>query len=265
MHNIKPKIAFIGAGALATQLAIAFHRSGYEIELILSKTEISAKLLAEKVHAKTYGNSLKLLKNSTLDYLFLAIPDQQITKIAQEIIPILNEKTIVLHSSGSTPIHALSPIKNRGVFYPMQSFSKTKPADFSKIHIFLEAKPEIIDQLKTLALAISPNIRELNSEKRRILHLGAVFTNNFVNQMMQISNKIVEKIGLDHSVYMPLLEETLEKLQDQSPKEAQTGPAIREDNNTIKAHLKLLKENFPEFEEIYSKITELIQQEHYGK
>ena len=149
----------------------------------------------------------------------------------------------------------------RGVFYPLQTFSKNKPLEFSSIPICIEAlQKEDLNLLTALADALGCKSRVISSEQRLALHLAAVFVNNFSNQMYRIAHEITDGARLDFDLLKPLILETAMKVQDLSPYQAQTGPALRKDQKTIKRHLKQLeKENH---RLIYELITKSIQQTH---
>jgi len=111
-----------------------------------------------------------------------------------------------------------------------------------------------LELLKKLAFSLSDKVYELNSEQRKILHLAGVFASNFPNFMYSIAESILENNNIDFNLVKPLILETAQKAQLVKPYEAQTGPAIRGDNNIMETHLDLLKE-YPGFRDLYSIIS----------
>lgn len=168
---------------------------------------------------------------------------------------------LIAHTSGAKAIQ-----KNRkrsGVFYPLQSFSKYKTMNYSKIPFCIEAlRSDDLKVLENLAQSISDSVYKINSKKRLQMHLAAVFVNNFSNYMFKLGQDLCRSNNIDEHILMPLIEETFEKLKDINAEEAQTGPARRHDNKTIDEHLKLLKNDSKK--EVYKLISQHIQND-YGK
>ncbi|MBS9774927.1 MAG: DUF2520 domain-containing protein [Tenacibaculum sp.] len=217
---------------------------------------------------QVYNRSIKKiehLKNKTLitdnlknlekaDVYIISVSDNAIKNISSKIDL---KNCFVVHTSGATSINDLKNNGRKGVFYPLQSFSKNKEVNFNEIPFCLEAQyNEDLELLKQLALLISKKIYSINSEQRKQLHLSAVFVNNFTNYMYKIGDDICNKYNIPFEILLPLIKETALKVEYLSPKEAQTGPAIRNDEITIKNHLKLLNE---EQHKIYKLLTKSIQ------
>ncbi|MFK5889848.1 MAG: DUF2520 domain-containing protein [Flavobacteriaceae bacterium] len=186
----------------------------------------------------------------------IAIPDDAISPFSEQ----LNLKdTLVVHTSGSLPMTALNSPSRKGVFYPLQSFSKNKPVNFSEIPFTIEAENSTdLVLLKTLAKCLSPLVYKIDSNQRKQLHLAAVFVNNFVNYMYSIGENLCRSNNIDFNILKPLITETALKIEKLSPKEAQTGPAVRFDKETIENHLNILPS---EYKEIYTLLTNSIQKD----
>ena len=242
-------ITFIGSGNVATHLSISLQDKGINIVEIWSKTTKSAVLLSEKLKCN-YITDLNNL--SSTDLLIVSVKDDVIS----EVISKIKDKNInIVHTSGSVDLDVLEDFSNYGVFYPLQSFNKEVEVDFSITPICIESKTsEFSDSLKELASKISDSINFINSEQRKQLHIAAVFACNFTNHILSISESILKKSDLDFNLLKPLIEHTFNKIKDSSPSEVQTGPAKREDYNTIEKHLNLL-EGKSDLKIIYSKIT----------
>ncbi len=163
---------------------------------------------------------------------------------------------LTVHTSGSIPLEILNKVsENHGVLYPLQTFSKSREVDFSNIPICVEANSaENLEKLKSVAKALSNNIYEVDSEQRKVLHLAAVFACNFPNFMYTIADKILRDSDIDFDILRPLIKETAEKIQDVKPAEAQTGPAIRNDEKILSGHMEMLND-FPQLKELYKLIS----------
>lgn len=251
------KIALIGAGNLATNLGVALKKAGQEICQVYSHTQKAADALAEKLECPGVS-SLQEITTSAGLYI-VALKDSALREILPRLIPD-RRHSLWVHTAGSIPMSLWEEygLQHYGVFYPMQTFSKTYQADFHEIPIFLEASGKSeMDILHTLAALISDNIREADSEQRKYLHLAAVFICNFTNAMYTAGAHLLEEHGLPFEVMLPLIDETARKVHTLPPAEAQTGPAVRYDTNVIEKHLGLL-EGHSRYQELYALVSRII-------
>ncbi len=235
---VLPRLVFIGSGNLATQLALTFSEKQYTVLQVYSRTKESAIALSGKIGCAFTTNIGEL--NTEADIYICALKDS----VLQEVLEQVDFRgKLVVHTAGSVPMNMLSTYTpNYGVFYPLQTFSKNKRVDFSKIPVFVEANnPENLSILKSLAESVSNVVYEADTEKREKLHLAAVFACNFTNHLYAIAAKIIGENGdFPMDVLLPLIDETAEKVHTLSPVEAQTGPAVRYDKNVIDRHLEML-------------------------
>ena len=248
------KTVFIGAGNLATHLAIAFKNNGIEIIQVFSRTETSAKQLADQIGCNFCTETNQILADAEL-YVY-AIKDSELERIAS-LTGHFNG--IHVHTAGSVDINIFeNKAKKYGVFYPLQTFSKKKSLNFSQIPIFIEAStPKVEQQLITIAKNISQKTYSINSLQRAQLHLSAVFACNFSNLMYSIAADVVEDAKLPFDVLQPLIAETADKINFLTPRQAQTGPAVRYDNVIINKHIKMLSDK-PEMADLYKKLSNII-------
>ncbi len=164
---------------------------------------------------------------------------------------------LVIHTSGTLALDALDNKNRRGVFYPVQTFSKSKEVNFNTIPVCLEAENDVDFQtLVTLAKAVTHSINNVNSQQRKALHIAAVFVSNFTNHLYQIGNEICIENQLPFDLLKPLIQETANKIVTLSPAESQTGPAKRRDTETVNAHLGFLTNENQK--EIYKILTQSI-------
>jgi len=249
------KVVLLGSGNVATHLAKALKANGEEIVQIYSKQLDHAALLANLMGCQAVQKLNDL--NPDADLYIIAVKDDVIAEVA---LALKNFEGLVVHTSGTTDLALLSAIvKHAGVFYPLQTFSKAKDVSFEQIPICIEANDE--DQLavlKKIASKLSRQVHELGGDKRRVLHLAAVFASNFPNHLYALANQILEENNLDFQIIRPLIAETAEKVMFSLPNKVQTGPAIREDENTINKHLEMLK-SMPELQSIYQSLSESIK------
>lgn len=230
-------IVFIGAGNLATNLAKELYKNSYKILQVYSRTLDSASFLAKQVEAKSTNEIQEIVPNADI-YIF-SVKDAILETL---IANMPHQNGLWIHTAGSMPMRIFeNKVKRFGVVYPFQTFSKNRFVDFKEIPCFIEANnPEDENNLFTVAQSITTKTHMLSSEKRKYIHLTGVFACNFVNDMYAISSKILEDQGIDYNVLLPLINETAAKVNDMTPKEAQTGPAVRYDENVMQKHIALL-------------------------
>ena len=248
------RITLIGSGNVATHLAAAFKNAGHTIVQVYSRDMQNASLLAYHVKAEAIDNLENT--NSEIDLFIIAVKDDAIGDMAKQLA---KYNKLVVHTSGATSLQVISDYTpNAGVFYPLQTFSKTKEVDFKTVPLCIEGADEDITlQLEELGRTISNNVYRVDSEKRKILHLAAVFACNFPNYLYHAASTLLQQHNLDFNMLRPLIMETAEKVQGHLPADVQTGPAIRNDEKTMAAHLQLLQDD-ADFQRVYTLLSQLI-------
>lgn len=253
------KVVIIGSGNVAQHLIAAFQNapnSGTEIKLVqvYSRQIATVSHLVELAKITTEWDALM-----EADLYIIAVSDDAIS-LVDAALPFKNR--LVVHTSGSVPLNALNDENRKGVFYPLQTFTKNKAVDFRTIPICLESENATDFQLlNKVAKSISDSIFAINSQQRKALHVAAVFVNNFTNHLYQIGEEICQDHQVPFDILKPLITETANKIMVLSPQDAQTGPAKRADAVTIEAHEAFLSnENHLN---IYKILTQSIQ--HNGK
>ncbi len=243
------KVIVLGGGNVAHHLAKTFIKTS-KIDLIqvYSRSKPSKFLSKKGISTIQKINELK-----KADLYIIAISDDAISDFSKNLI--LKNK-LVVHTSGSVSLDILKCNANKGVFYPLQSISKQKNISFKNIPICIEAQNKMdYLLLEKVAYAISKKVYSINSQQRKILHVAAVFVNNFTNHLYKIGNDICTENKVDFDILKPLIKETANKVKKITPKEAQTGPAVRKDHKTIKKHVSLLNDKQ---QNLYTLLTESI-------
>lgn len=247
-------IILLGSGRVATQFGHALQKVGEQILQVYSPTAAHASALAEKLHAEGISDLDQLRTDA--DIYFISIKDDAIPELAQKLrLP----GKLVVHTSGSTPMEVLAPISAKtGVFYPLQTFSHEKQVDFKNIPLAIESNDyESLNLLKQLAAKLSEKVIEMDSRQRMLLHVAAVFACNFSNHLFAIAQQLLESQQLDFELIRPLIAETAAKVEQELPKNVQTGPAVRNDQQIIQKHLDLLQDQ-PQLQEIYRLLSQSI-------
>ena len=251
------KIVLIAAGNLATHLGKALHAAGHDMVQVFSRTMQSAETLASLLDAEPLTDMAQVRDDADV-YIF-SVKDSALEQLISQLCG--GEKKVFLHTAGSMPMSVFrEKALHYGVLYPMQTFSKQREVDFSIIPCFIEANDEFaLKQIEGLAGQISHRVYQLSSEDRKYLHLSAVFACNFANHCYAASQELLQQHGIPFDVMLPLIDETAAKVHGMTPKEAQTGPAVRYDENVIGKQIRLL-ENQPYFQKIYDCMSKSIHE-----
>lgn len=244
------KIVILGSGNVAYHLAQAFQKKKIPICQIFGRNEDDLKEISEKFKIPFSTNKI-----ADADIYLIAVSDDSIEEISKKI---KKENCVVAHTSGSLPKNILSGKYRKASFYPLQTFSKSKNVHYAEIPFFVEADNKTdLQKLKNLGLKISKNVIESTYEKRKYIHLTAVFACNFVNHLFARAKEISDSQEIPFQYFLPLIKETTSKIEKMDPKLAQTGPAIRNDEKILELHYNLLQGS--EQKKIYKIMNESIK------
>ena len=251
-------IVMIGAGNLATQLSLALKEAGQNILQVYSRTESHAQELAEKIGC-TYTHHLDEISQKA-DVYILSVKDDALNGITAAICG-YNKDAVFIHTAGSVPMDIFkSHATHYGVLYPMQTFSKNRKVDFRPIPCFLEASDsQTLELLQQLAATISDHVELADSEKRKKLHLAAVFACNLTNHCYRLAERVLQEEQIDWKLFLPLIDETAKKVTEMSPKAAQTGPMVRYDTGVMNRQLDLISDE--RTRQIYRLMAESIHED----
>jgi predicted short-subunit dehydrogenase-like oxidoreductase (DUF2520 family) len=253
-------VTIIGSGNVATHLGKSLLKKGCSINQVYSQNKDNAYELALALNAMPCDDPKFITDES--DLYIICIKDDFIAEVANRLD--LKNK-IVVHTSGSIAMDVLAHFDNYGIFYPLQTFSKETEVNISEVPFCIEANnTDTQDQLLALAKVLSNNVYEINSEQRKKIHVAAVFACNFSNYLYSISEDILNENNMDFDILKPLIIETAKKIQYNSPKDVQTGPAKRNDQEVLKNHINLLAKT-KDYQDIYSLITDNIIKNNDGK
>ena len=229
-------IVIIGQGNVATNLDYAFRKKGIVCEMVSSREGLDELPLANV-------------------YIY-AVKDEALAEVVAQVKG--KERAMHLHTSGSMPISVFGDDKpHAGIFYPFQTFSKARLIeDFSTVPRFFEARGiDDISAVYSLALSITSHVYETTQHDRERLHVAGVFTNNFTNLMYTMAAELLQNTHIPFKALLPLIDETAKKIHTLAPRDAQTGPARRGDENVMRHHLSLLGN---EQQKVYQLLSEEI-------
>lgn len=252
------KVTLVGTGTVSTHLLKVFSKADGVgvLQVIPSRGDTLSKVLNAAPRQNNGDHKVE-----QPDIYIIAVNDDAISSVSEQFT---KSKRLIVHTSGSVSMDTLPTGVRKGIFYPLQTFSKEKKVDFKTIPIGIEAdKREDLELLRKLASSISESVYEISSKQRSSLHLAAVFVNNFTNHLFQIANEICDDNEVSFDILKPLITETVQKINSLSPIEAQTGPAKRNDDKTIEKHLKQLKSEI--HKDVYRILTKSIKETHGKK
>jgi predicted short-subunit dehydrogenase-like oxidoreductase (DUF2520 family) len=248
-------ITLVGAGNVAWHMGKALSQKGYVIKQVLDRTASSSKQLAEELNAESSGTPESGIAGT--DCCLICVSDDAIASVIEQLKP---GNCLLIHTAGSV---SLDVFRNRavnfGVLYPLQTFTRGRPLDYSRIPFLTEANtPENLSRINQIASSVSHCVMEADSSRRLFIHLAAIFASNFSNHMYALAEKLAGEYNMPFDLLKPLIAETAAKAMDMSPQKAQTGPAARGNMIVIEKHLELLKDH-PAMQELYRMISESIK------
>lgn len=255
--SAKHQVDFIGAGNVAWNLAPALENIGVAVRNVYSHNPKNAKKLAKRLYEGQVKEDLDF-SDSSASIFIISVTDDAIEKVVREIV--LPDDAILAHTSGSIPLSVLgyAATPNIGVFYPLQTFTKTHLTDFDSVPILVEGGNKFTTQtLGQIGTLLSRNVQEVSSTQRQQIHVAAVFACNFTNWMLSQSQELMEKAGLDFKLLQPLIAQTINNSLEIGPENSQTGPAKRGDLEVLDKHMGMLERN-PDAQELYRLISQQI-------
>ncbi|TWR25294.1 DUF2520 domain-containing protein [Mucilaginibacter achroorhodeus] len=252
------RITIVGSGNVATHISAALKNAGHRIVQVYSRNLHNAALLAYHVGAEATDDLNALTINTDL-FIISVKDDAVVPTIAQ----LAKYGKLIAHTSGAVELlPMLQFTQQAGVFYPLQTFSKTKELNFREVPMCIEGVSEAITKtLEDLARDISNKVYRISSQQRKVLHLAAVFACNFTNHLYGVGEGLLKDSGMSFDMLRPLIAETADKIKERSPFKVQTGPAVRNDETTMAAHLQLLEQQ-PHLQDVYKMLSQDIIKNH---
>ncbi|NOT37941.1 MAG: DUF2520 domain-containing protein [Saprospiraceae bacterium] len=251
------KIVLLGSGNLAHHLGRYFYKNGIIISQIFSRNKMTAQALAKKLDALVDSDLDQIVRKA--DAYILCVNDDSIKELSTQLSEILANDKLIIHCSGSKPISEINEFFiNRAVIWPIQSFGAKSKIDWNEIPFFIEATNSCKDIVEQLCRQMNWKFHPIDSERKKLIHIAAVFANNFSNFNFIIAKEILSTLNLGIEVLKPLVESSQENIFINGPEESQTGPARRSDTKVVQMHLKELSKEFPHFKELYKEYSNLI-------
>ena len=247
--------AIIGSGNVATHFAIGLAKNEHKVLQVWSRDFTNAQILAQKVGATAITLLSEL--HASINVILIAVNDDAVSIVLNDLNTYFPQNyRIILHTSGTLPITVLSATaKQYGVLYPLQTLSKNVAINFFNVPLCVEANNVTTEHaLLKIAKSVSNLVYMVNSNQRKTLHIAAIFACNFTNFFYAIADDLLQQNSLSFEMLKPLILETANKILQNPPQQVQTGPAIRNDQDTINAHLMALNQH-PDYQLLYKLIS----------
>ena len=250
-------VAIVGAGNVGFHLAKELEKSSQiQLSNIVSRSlDRAQKLISELQLSGSKPVQIDNLDEVSCDVIILSVPDQRLPDVIENSS--FPKEAVVVHTSGSQPMGLLSKHPKHGVFYPFQTFTKSQQVNFKDVPIFIEGNGQSYETIQKVARAVSTKVKKVSSENRQKVHLAAVYACNFTNHLYRIAEELLADANLNLGDLEHLMRETVSKAVEISAAKAQTGPAIRGDQNIIDKHLALLQ-NQPDKTLVYKLLSSQI-------
>ena len=247
------KVVIIGSGNVATVLGRKMKENGIDIVQIISQNYNHAAELGNFLKVPATDNFSELVLNA--DFYMIAVTDANISMVAAQLPEL---KGIVLHTAGSVSKDVLKNFSDQyGVVYPLQTLNKHLQS-VPEIPVVIDGNTEAVkDAIKQFTNTWADGVVNANDQQRLNTHVAAVIVNNFTNHLMALTEDFCLKEGIDFSLLMPLIYQTVENLGSMPASQLQTGPAERGDISTVDKHLQLLN-RYPSLRNLYLKLSESI-------
>lgn len=252
------RVVILGAGRVATHLVPALVKGGYGVCQVWSRTEMSARELAEPLGIPYINNLDAVIPDA--DVYIACVADSVLSEIAARVVEHVRKEALFIHTAGSVDMSVWknSGAVHYGILYPLQTFSKERAVNMHDVSLFIEASDEkAMEQVGGMARNLSSKVFVADSKRRARLHVAAVFACNFTNAMYDAAHRLLAEEGIPFEVLLPLIDETAAKVHMLTPHEAQTGPAVRGDSVVMQGHLESLSYS-DDLHEIYSLISNYI-------
>jgi predicted short-subunit dehydrogenase-like oxidoreductase (DUF2520 family) len=246
-------VVMIGTGNVATVLCKLMYHKGHHIKQIVGRYEEKVQQLATLVQAESCTNIVEICPDANI--YIIAVADDAVADVVNAFH--LQDK-LVVHTAGSLNKHVLQKASsNYGVLWPLQTLRK-ETNHLPEIPFIIDGNSDlVINRLQAFAQTLSNKCFVANDEARIQLHLGAVVVSNFTNHLFALVAEFYQKEQLDFKLLLPLMNETVSRLANHTPKDVQTGPAARGDFETVQKHIALLHD-YPQLQAFYEAFSNSI-------
>lgn len=252
------KTVIVGAGRAGGSLALAMHAAGYALDMIIDTNSDAARTVAAACGCR-YAEHMEAIDADTA-LLFLAVPDDGIGAAARAAAAagVSDAKTIAVHLSGLQPAAVLDPLPGpKASFHPCSTFAFRQQAGFAGIMVALEGDPAAVEPLGRLAEDLGAQPVIISTGQKALYHAACTTASNLVTAVIHQAVMLLRASGeaLDPAMLMPLIRRTVENIDERGTAASLTGPVMRGDQVTIRAHLEAIQAKVPELLPLYRTLS----------
>lgn len=237
------ELTLVGPGRLGSSIAEAAATAGLTVHLC--GRELPAELIAGRV-------------------VLLCVPDSAIAAVAAAIGSSGARPEMVGHTSGATPLSALESTgatDGEFLFHPLQTFPEPG-TPLEDVPVAIWGTTEAAEnRARALAGALDGVPFAVPEQTRAVYHAAASIGSNFLVTLEESASELLERAGVadPRQTLAPLLRNTLENWIERGGR-ALTGPIVRGDEETVKAHREALADLEPEMLSLYDALAERTRQ-----
>jgi predicted short-subunit dehydrogenase-like oxidoreductase (DUF2520 family) len=266
---IVEKIAIIGIGRLGKSLARALCEVGFEVLSLTDRTPNKATRCARTCGESTKYYPLEEIPRE-VTLIILTVPDGHISEMAKKIatLEIINNKTVIMHTSGSVGAQLLDPLSARtkllASVHPVQTFSGATD-DWKRlfgIYYGLEGNATALTRIKKVFQKLNGHLFKIDAEHKSLYHLGCVFASNYLISVIAAAIKVFEKLGFSEKesikILEPLIVASADNVRIKGTALSATGPITRGDVGTVAGHLENLKSSSPDLIPSYEALGNIL-------
>ena len=251
-------IAIVGAGRAGSSLALALTAAGYPVTLLIDTQAARARRWAAVCGCRS-GASVRQL-DASIGLLFLAVPDDAIAPLARRIAGqgAVGPKTSSVHLSGLHPAALLNPLGgSRASFHPCIPLLEGQAEAFRGAAVALEGDAAVLPLLKAVAVDLGARPVILSPEQKILYHAACTAASNFINVTLFAAARLLQASGSHEglSLLMPLVRKTIDNIEMNGPVQSLTGPALRGDSSTVRAHLEAISAHVPAIKDLYTVLS----------
>lgn len=252
--------SIVGAGRLGTVLGAALVRRGWTAAAIVDKDARAAResrRIIGRGKVLPYRPALpgKGLNGTVRlgDVVIVAVPDDAVSRVAAGLARSGGTWAgrIVFHMSGLLPARVLEPLRKRGAHvasvHPVQSFphKDAPPSIFRGITWGVEGDPAAVAAAEEMVRLLRGNILLLAEKDKPLYHAACSLASNAVIALGWTASGLLGAAGIEEraaaGILFPLVQGTLQNVNNFGPEKALTGPILRGDVATIRTHLEALR------------------------
>jgi predicted short-subunit dehydrogenase-like oxidoreductase (DUF2520 family) len=264
----KPTVAVVGAGSLATCLAMALHDAGFTVREILTRDSASSLRRGRSLAAKVGARGVTF-RSAVLDasLLWFCVPDREIRRAASTLADqvlgrvLMNQRAIphlAVHSSGALSSRELNPLRTAGIAvasaHPLMTFVAGARPDLRGVPFAIEGDDEATRGARRIVRELGGESFSLPAARKAAYHAWATMTSPLLVAFLTALEDAARIAGLSREdarrKSMPILRQTLDNYANLGPAQAFSGPLIRGDAETVAKHLAAFKKH-PEVRGVY--------------